>query len=113
MPVKRQTLAVSSVYRKMLAYEATWTQGLHRSRLGLHRFRVLTVTTTPARVQSMLDACCALERGKGLFLFSDAESFRTYGNPLEMGWRCGYGGLQETLIHGLGGVQLGPQSTAN
>ena len=100
MPVKRQTLAVSSVYRKMLAYEATWTQGLHRSRLGLHRFRVLTVTTTPARARSMLDACRGLERGRGLFLFTDAEAIRTHENPLLLGWHCGRGGSQDSLIDG-------------
>ena len=42
MPVKRQTLVQSSFYRKLLAYEATWTQNIHRARLGFNRFRVLT-----------------------------------------------------------------------
>jgi Replication-relaxation len=107
MPVERQTLAISSVYRKMLAYEATWTQGLHRSRLGFHRFRVLTVTTTPARVRSMIDACRALERGRGLFLFTDVEAFRTHEDPLALAWHCGRCGSPESLTDGLSPKTVG------
>ena len=44
MPVLRQNLDQTSFFRKMLAYEATWTQRLHSTRLGLSRFRVLTIT---------------------------------------------------------------------
>lgn len=75
MPVMRQSLTQSSIYRKLLAYEATWTQNLHRARFGFHRFRVLTVTRSPERVQTMLKACQRLERGQGLFLFADAPAF--------------------------------------
>ena len=32
---------------------------------------MLTVTTSPARVKSLLDACSRLQRGHGLFLFAD------------------------------------------
>jgi len=35
MPVTRRTLSRSSFYRKLLAYEATWTQGLHQTRFGV------------------------------------------------------------------------------
>ncbi len=70
MPVMRRTFSQTSFYRKLLAYEATWTQNLHH-RFGFHRFRVLTVTTSAARVQSMVQACSQLERGHGLFLFAD------------------------------------------
>ena len=71
MPVTRRTLFQTSFYRKLLAYETTWTQSLHRTRFGFQRIRVLTVTTSAARVKSLVDASSQLERGRGLFLFAD------------------------------------------
>ncbi|MGD0410154.1 MAG: hypothetical protein ABSC18_00495, partial [Verrucomicrobiota bacterium] len=55
----------------LLAYEATWATGLHRFQFGFHRFRVLTVTTSAARVESLVAACSELKRGHGLFLSCD------------------------------------------
>jgi hypothetical protein len=71
MPVVRSGLTQTSFYRKLIAYEATWTQKIHQRRLGIHRFRVLTVTTVAARVKSLLEASSQLKRGHGLFLFAD------------------------------------------
>jgi len=71
MPVVRTNLAQTSFHRKLLAYEATWTNKVHQRHLGIHRFRVLTVTTSAARVMSLLQACAQLKRGHGLFLFAD------------------------------------------
>jgi hypothetical protein len=59
MPVTRRTLFQTSFARKLLAYEATWTQNLHH-RFGVHRFRVLTVTTSAARVKSIVQVCSCL-----------------------------------------------------
>jgi len=72
MPVVRKGLTQTSFFRKLLAYEATWTNKVHQRQLGIHRFRVLTVTTIPARVPTLLAACSQLKRGHGLFLFADA-----------------------------------------
>ena len=71
MPVIREKLTQTSFYRKLLAYEATWANKVHQRHLGIHRFRVLTVTTSAARVKSLLEACSRLQRGHGLFLFAD------------------------------------------
>jgi hypothetical protein len=71
MPVIRKGLAQTSFFRKLLAYEATWTNKVHQRQLGIPRFRVLTVTTIAARVTSLLEACSQLQRGHGLFLFAD------------------------------------------
>lgn len=71
MPVIRKNLFQTSFNRKLLAYEATWTQSIHRTRFGFHRFRVITVTTSAARVKSLVNACAQLKRGRGLFLFAD------------------------------------------
>ena len=71
MPVVRKHLAQTSFRRKLLAYEATWTNKVHQRHLGIPRFRVLTVTTIAARVKSLLEACSQLKRGHGLYLFAD------------------------------------------
>jgi len=42
-----------------------------------HRaFRVLFVTTTPERLSHLIETIRGLERGHGLFLFTDFESLR-------------------------------------
>ena len=82
MPVMRRSLVQTSFYRKLLAYEATWSQGLHRSQFGFHRFRVLTVTTSPERVKSLINACSQLERGHGLFLFGDCSALDQVFSPV-------------------------------
>lgn len=86
MPVTRQNLSRSSFQRKLLAYHATWKQGLHKTRFGFPRFRVLTVTTSAERMQSMIDACSELEGGHGLFLFAEAKSLLTQ-TPLSAVWQ--------------------------
>jgi DNA-binding Lrp family transcriptional regulator len=87
MPVVRSGLTQTSFYRKLLAYEATWTQKIHQRHLGIHRFRVLTVTTIAARVKSLLDACSQLKRGHGLFLFADRTVLEK--DPFSAVWRRG------------------------
>lgn len=74
MPVKRTNLAQTSMYRKFLAYEATWQNSIHRTRFGFHRFRVLTVTKSKDRLHSLIEASSQLKSGHGLFLFTDRAS---------------------------------------
>jgi hypothetical protein len=71
MPVTRGTFSQTSFFRKLLAYEATWSQSIHSRRFGFNRFRVLTVTMSAARVKSLVNACSQLKGGHGLFLFAD------------------------------------------
>ena len=73
MPVMRERLERSSIFRKLLAYEATWSQGIHRSRFGWNRFRVLMLTTNEARMRHMIEACGTLESGRGLFVFGEVS----------------------------------------
>jgi hypothetical protein len=87
MPVVRSGLKQTSFYRKLLAYEATWTQKVHQRKLGIHRFRVLTVTTNAMRVTSLLEACSRLKRGHGLFLFADRTVLEK--DPFSPVWHCG------------------------
>jgi len=88
MPVRRKHLTQTSFYRKLLAYEATWSQSIHRRRFGFHRFRVLTVTTIAGRVTSLVEACSQLKRGHGLFLFADRGILQS-PNILSAIWSSG------------------------
>lgn len=96
MPVTRRTLFQTSFHRKFLAYEATWTQNIHRTRFGFHRFRVLTVTTSTTRVESLVDACSQLERGRGLFLFADQTILS--GDLFSSIWQTGKPGKTGGLL---------------
>jgi hypothetical protein len=86
MPITRSDLDRTSFQRKLLAYEATWSQNLHRSRFGWQRFRVLTVTTSSQRVQGIIEVCQGLAHGHGLFLFLDAASLAKHGDILTIPW---------------------------
>jgi hypothetical protein len=97
MPVTRRTLSQTSFYRKLLAYEATWTQKIHQRNLGIHRFRVLAVTTSAARVKSLVDACSQLERGHGLFLFADRTILS--GDMFSSIWQLGGEGDTASLLN--------------
>jgi len=97
MPVMRKNLSQTSFYRKLLAYEATWSQAIHRSRFGFHRFRVLTITTNSERVKHLIDACRTLESGRGLFLFTDISSLR-HPDFLSLPWQTTRPGITATLF---------------
>lgn len=91
MPVIRKNHSQSSMFRKFLAYEATWSKGLHQSLFGFHRFRVLTVTTSAARLKSLIEACSYLKSGHGLFLFCDQASLKEHGDIFKVPWINGRG----------------------
>ena len=57
MPVHRRKSKDQTYYaKKMLAYHEANRVGEHVQELGMPNFRVLTVTTTPARVEQMIEA---------------------------------------------------------
>ena len=91
MPVIRKSLSRTSFYRKLRAYEATWSQTIHQTQFAFHRFRVLTVTTSAERVMSLVNVCSKLRRGQGLFLFADWETFRTHDDIFTIRWPSGKG----------------------
>src|SRR4051794_38118035 len=75
MPVVRKGLRQTSFLRKLLAYRETWRQGVHKARLGIPNFRVLTVTASRERVEHLVEACRSLAGGGSrLFFFKDQES---------------------------------------
>jgi DNA-binding Lrp family transcriptional regulator len=96
MPVKRRNLFQTSFYRKLIAYEATWSQNLHRTRFGFNRFRVITVTKSTGRRHSLVEACLELERGRGLFLFADHSILS--GDIFSSAWLTGNPGETASLL---------------
>ena len=95
MPVVRQNISQTSMYRKFLAYEATWLQSIHQKQFGFHRFRVLTVTKSLQRMETLIDACSQLKSGRGLFLFA-CESV-SVDKVLTTIWRNVKGGFESLL----------------
>jgi len=98
MPVTRRHLSQTSFHRKLLAYQATWSQSLHETRFGFNRFRVLTVTTSSERVTSLVNACAQLKSGHGLFLFADRSILERPEDILEALWSTGRAGEFSTLL---------------
>jgi hypothetical protein len=89
MPVTRRRLERSSLQRKFACYVATWEQEISRS-FGIRRFRVLTVTTTSTRFETIIEACKKLKCGRGLFLFADVNKLLGEADVLASAWRtCG------------------------
>jgi len=84
MPIRRHGLKQTSFYRKLLAYHETWRQGLLKDMFP--RFRVLTVTTSPQRVEGLIECNRTLTQGKGsgLFLFADKAPFRAARDVLAL-----------------------------
>lgn len=97
MPVVRKGLSQTSFFRKLLAYESTWTNKVHQRHLGIHRFRVLTVTTNAKRVASIMAACSQLKRGHGLFLFADTSVLEK--DLLSSVWQCAKDGATTSLLN--------------
>jgi len=87
MPVERTDLNQSSFQRKLLAYRATWAQHLHRVRFGWNRFRVLTITSNPKRIENMQRAVRSLNHGRGLFLFLDAKRLSEEKDFFALRWQ--------------------------
>jgi len=98
MPVKRRHLSQTSFYRKLIAYEATWSQSIHRTRFGFHRFRVLTVTASAARLTSLLETCSQLKSGHGLFLFAHLKSLVNPADIFSSIWQSARQGESESLL---------------
>lgn len=98
MPVVRNNLRQTSFQRKLLAYEATWTQELHSKHFGFHRFRVLTVTTSTERLTHLIEISRQLKHGQGLFLFTDMNSLLSTSDPITLPWQGARAGQTAYLL---------------
>jgi hypothetical protein len=93
MPIERRDLRQSCVLRKLKSYEGTYATGIHRTRLGAERFRVLIITPQITRAQNIREAVANLEKGRRMFfVFSDDD------------WRACEGVLKLVTPHSQAGV---------
>jgi hypothetical protein len=91
MPVERYKSQYRTYFaKKMLTYLEASRQRRHVHDLGIPHFRVAVVTTTPSRIENMLQALEQMTqgRGTGLFLFTDQNTLAG-SNPLELLWLNG------------------------
>jgi len=95
MPIeRRKNLQGTYIAKKLLTYYEASRQRQHVHELSIPNFRVLVETTTPERVEQMIDALHEITDGKGsnIFLFID-EMALAASNPLDAEWVSGKGVL--------------------
>jgi len=56
MPIVRRDIKQTSFLRKMQSYEDSWNRKLPKQRFDINAFRVLTLTTSNDRIQTMVEA---------------------------------------------------------
>jgi hypothetical protein len=81
------------LYRKMLAYYFTYLLDIHTELFGFKEFRVPILTTSPKRVENLIEVNKRLNNGEGsdLFLFTDRLSLCASPRVLEHKWINGRG----------------------
>ncbi len=89
MPIVRSNFSQTSFQRKMRAYLSAQAARLHERQFGWKAFRVLTVTTDPVRIQSMIDAARKLNvpgsLGAPLFSFTTRKQSHN-ADPMSEIW---------------------------
>jgi hypothetical protein len=65
MPVMRRGKDRTSFGRKIELHLDIWRAGLHTAQFGFKAMRVLTVTPSPQRVETMVQAVYDLTEGRG------------------------------------------------
>ncbi len=84
MPIERRDLRQSCVLRKLKSYEGTYATGIHRTRLGAERFRVLIITPQTTRAQNIREAVANLEKGRRLFFVFSDDDWRACDGVLDL-----------------------------
>jgi hypothetical protein len=93
MPIeRRKNLQGTYIAKKLLTYYEASRQRVHVHELGIPNFRVLVETTTPDRVEQMLEVLGDITDGKGsnIFLFIDERALAE-SDPLAANWISGKG----------------------
>lgn len=98
MPVMRKGLDRTSFARKLGVYLDAWKAGVFETQFGVRHWRILTVTPSRGRIETMVDAVKSLTggNGSGLFLFVDCETLAT-STPLDVEWVSGKGELVKLI----------------
>ncbi len=92
MSIQAHSLSKTSIRRKLLSYHAGFRDKLHSKLWGFERMRVLFVTNSAKRAESMIAAAHRVTRGRmaGLFLFTDRAALCAQG-PFAPIWRTAKG----------------------
>jgi hypothetical protein len=82
-PIDAGDTARSSIAKKLAAYMAIAEQGLHRSHFGFPNFFVPFITTTDARLRTMMQLLDRMTAGRGskTLLFKTFPSFTSPDRP--------------------------------
>jgi protein involved in plasmid replication-relaxation len=82
-PITTSDFERASISKKLCAYLAIAEQGVHRSHFGFPNFFVPFITTTRARMESMMALLDRLTGGHGakMFLFKTFPSFTSFEKP--------------------------------
>lgn len=82
-PVETSDPARSSLLKKLTAYRAVAEQGLYKSHFGFPNFLVPIITTSAARMRSMMAVLDKITSGRGskMFLFKTFPSFGSVERP--------------------------------
>ena len=94
MPIIRSNPRQTSFHQKILGYLAgSRPINTHGEHFGIGNFRVLTITTSPERIASMIDALKQATRGTGSnqFLFVDRAALQRCPDALKLEWISGKG----------------------
>ncbi len=88
MSVNAKSLKKSSYRRKLLSYFQIWKQKRHTEVWGFQSFRMLTITPSEKRIDSMLAVQREITNGtaSGLFLYTTPQRLTAHG-PLGHAWR--------------------------
>lgn len=94
MPVMRNNLYQTSIFRKQVGYFDCWRKGQFKKTFGFQNARILFLTISEERTESMIQACkCVDDKGEGskIFLFTEADNFSVHSikNVFAPIWRNG------------------------
>jgi hypothetical protein len=100
MPVERETLRQTSIAKKIIGYSETYKQKLHTALYNWGLFRVLFVTTSQERVDSMLQYVAKVTHERryrsDLFVFADYAALAQQ-HIFDVRWRCIRNGAEEGM----------------
>ena len=82
-PVDASDFARSSIYKKFVLYRAVEAQGVYRAHFGFPNLYVPVITTTEARLRSMMALLTRITGGSGskMFLFKTFPALTSFEKP--------------------------------
>jgi hypothetical protein len=82
-PIETSDFERSSIVKKFAAYRAAVSQDLHRAHFGFPNFFVPFITTSQARMESMMRLLERMTAGRGskMFLFTTFPAFNAFEKP--------------------------------